>query len=93
MIFQTKPQIALEQIKIALEAGVARGVVLADVGYGVDGGFRSGITAFGLAYVVGVQSTLSVWPPGQKPLPPKPRGGRERTSSQELFCDVHAAKP
>jgi SRSO17 transposase len=58
--FATKPQIALSQIEAALKAGVARGVVLADAGYGVDGGFRARITALGLAYAVGVQPTLSV---------------------------------
>src|SRR6266852_6594430 len=32
--FKTKPQIALEQIRAALQAGVAPGVVLMDAGYG-----------------------------------------------------------
>src|SRR5208337_2491291 len=57
--FQTKPEIALDQIRAALAAGVAPGVLLADAGYGVDGVFRSGVTALGLTYAVGVQSTLS----------------------------------
>jgi SRSO17 transposase len=56
--FQTKPEIALDQIRAAIAAGVARGVLLADAGYGVDSPFRSGITSAGLTYVVGVQSTL-----------------------------------
>lgn len=38
--FQTKPQIALAQIKTAKAEGVAPGAVLADAGYGADGGFR-----------------------------------------------------
>lgn len=58
--FQTKPQIALDQIRAAQAAGVAPGVVLADAGYGVDGAFRAGLSALGLDYVVGVQSKLSV---------------------------------
>ena len=32
--FRTKPQIALEQIEAACEAGLPRGVVLMDAGYG-----------------------------------------------------------
>ena len=71
--FQTKPQIALAQIKKAVEEEVARGVVLADAGYGVDGRFRAGITELGLEYAVGVQSSLTLWAPGTEPLPPSPR--------------------
>ena len=80
--FQTKPEIALEQIKAALEAAVPTGVVLADAGYGVDAKFRSGLTALGRAYVVGVVSELSVWPPGMEPLPPPPWSGRGRTPTR-----------
>jgi SRSO17 transposase len=80
--FRTKPEIAFAQIRTALAAGVAPGVLLADAGYGADGAFRSGVTAGGLAYVVGVQSTLSVWPPGVEPLPPKPWSGRGRPPSR-----------
>ena len=80
--FRTKPEIALAQIRTALAAGVAPGVLLADAGYGVDGAFRAGVTASGLTYVVGVQSTLSVWPPGAEPLPPKLWSGRGRPPSR-----------
>jgi SRSO17 transposase len=80
--FQTKPEIALGQIKAALVGGVARGVVLADPAYGSDGAFRAGVTALGLTYAVGVQSTISLWPPGQEPLPPKPWSGRGRKPSR-----------
>jgi SRSO17 transposase len=41
--FQTKPQIALAQIRAAHAAGVPRACVLADAGYGVDTEFRDGI--------------------------------------------------
>jgi SRSO17 transposase len=80
--FQTKPQIALSQIEAAFEVDVARGVVLADAGYGCDGAFRAGVTALGLTYAMGVQSTLSVWPPGEEPLPPRPWSGRGRKPSR-----------
>src|SRR6516165_9039895 len=42
--FQTKPQIALAQIRAALEAGVPPAPVLADAGYGTDTDFRDGVT-------------------------------------------------
>ena len=80
--FQTKPQIALSQIKAAMKAGVTRGVVLADAGYGCDGAFRAGVTALGLSYAMGAPSTLSVWPPGQVPPPAKPWSGRGRPPSR-----------
>jgi SRSO17 transposase len=71
---QTKPEIALDQIRAALAAKVDRGVVLADAAYGINTEFRDGLTELGLQYVVGVQSTMTVWEPGRRPLPAKPRG-------------------
>jgi SRSO17 transposase len=90
VVFKTKPGIALDQIKAALAAGVAPGVLLADAGYGVDGAFRSGVTASGLTYVVGVQSTLSVWRPDTEPLPPKPWSGQGRPPSRIRRDGEHA---
>jgi SRSO17 transposase len=76
--FQTKPQIALEQIRQAVQDGVTLAPVLADAGYGIDSQFRAGITELGLSYVVGVQSSTSVWAPGKAPLPAKPWRGQGR---------------
>lgn len=81
MVFQTKPQIALGQLRAALEAGVTAPAVLADAAYGTDTDFRDGITALGLPYVVGIQSSTSLWPPGVAPLPPKRWSGRGRPPS------------
>ncbi len=67
--FQTKPEIALEQIRQAVEQKVPVGVVLADAGYGNGTPFRTAITELGLQYVVGVESSTTVWEPGQQPLP------------------------
>jgi SRSO17 transposase len=65
--FKTKPQIALEQLKWACEAGLPRGVALFDPGYGNDAKFRTGVSALGLTYVAGVQSNILVFPPGTGP--------------------------
>jgi SRSO17 transposase len=72
--FQTKSEIALDQIRAAVAAQVTRGVVLADAAYGINTEFREGVTQLELQYVVGVQSSLTVWEPGKQPLPAKPRG-------------------
>src|SRR3954451_22942670 len=72
--FQTKPAIALDQVRAAVAANLDRGVVLADAAYGINTEFRDGLTELNLQYVVGVQSSMTVWQPGQEPLPAKPRG-------------------
>jgi SRSO17 transposase len=72
--FQTKPEIALDQIRAAVAADLDRGVVLADAAYGINTDFRDGLTGLGLQYVVGVQSSMTVWEPGKQPLPAKSRG-------------------
>jgi SRSO17 transposase len=72
--FQTKPEIAMEQIRAAVAAKVTRGIVLADAAYGINTEFRDGLSGLGLQYVVGVQGSMTVWAPGKKPLPAKRRG-------------------
>jgi SRSO17 transposase len=72
--FQTKPAIALDQVRAAVEANLTRGVVLADAAYGINTEFRDGLTELNLQYVMGVQSSMTVWEPGKQPLPAKPRG-------------------
>jgi len=79
--FQTKPAIALDQIRRAVEDGVRKAPVLADAGYGNDSKFRAGITEAGLAYVVGVQGSMTVWPPGKQPLPKKEWKGKGRPTT------------
>jgi SRSO17 transposase len=74
--FKTKPEIALEQIQATCEAGLPRGVVLMDAGYGCNTNLRSGISALALCYVAGVLSQTSVWALGTGPLPPKKWSGR-----------------
>ena len=72
--FQTKPEIALDQIRAAVAADLDRGVVLADAAYGMNTDFRDELGKLKLQYVVGVQSSMTVWAPGTQPLPAKPRG-------------------
>jgi len=89
ILFQTKPEIALDQIRAAVAANVARGVVLADAAYGINTEFRDGLSKLGLQYVVGVQSTMTVWEPGKQPLPAKPRASMGRPPRLLRRSDQH----
>jgi len=76
--FQTKPEIALEQVHWAIEAGLPRGVVLMDAGYGSNTELRSSLTVLGLPYMAGIGPQATVWAPGEEPLPPKKWSGQGR---------------
>lgn len=88
--FQSKPQIAIDQIRQALADGLHPGVVLADAGYGNGGEFRAAITERGLLYTVGIQSNVTFWPPGQEPLPAKSWSGHGRPTSRLQRSPEHA---
>jgi SRSO17 transposase len=89
--FQTKLEIALGQIRQARADGVPQGTVLADPAYGNDTGFREALAGMELGYVVGVQSSTTVWPPGSQPLPPPAwKGGRERPATRVRRDSDHA---
>jgi SRSO17 transposase len=76
--FQTKPAIAVKQIQQAQEEGVSPAPILADAAYGNDSQFREAITELGLNYVLGVQSSTTVWNPDEGPLPKKEWKGTGR---------------
>jgi SRSO17 transposase len=81
--FQTKPEIALDQIRAACTVGLPRGVVLMDAGYGTHIDLREAVTALGLPYIAGILSNTTVWASGTGPLPPKPYvPGRGRPTKQ-----------
>ena len=75
--FETKPQIALQQVRWACEVGLPRGVVLMDAGYGASTELRASIAGLDLLYVAGILPNTSVWA-GEEPLPPKTWSGRGR---------------
>jgi SRSO17 transposase len=92
VVFKTKPQIALDQLRAAHTAGIPLGTVLADAGYGYDSQFCEGMTQLGLLYAVGIQSNVLMWkadailpvqgPDGQKPSRPQLRA--QQISAKEL---------
>jgi SRSO17 transposase len=79
--FQTKWEIALDQIRGAKRKGYPLAPVVADAGYGVVTEFREALDEIGLQYAVGVSSTTTVWtrenpPPAPPQRGPSKRGGR-----------------
>jgi SRSO17 transposase len=78
VVFATKPEIALDQLRAAVAADLPRGVVLMDPGYGHDAKLRAGVSGLGLAYVAGIQSGDIVFDPDAEfePDRPAPREGR-----------------
>ena len=89
IVFETKPEIALEQLRWACKAGLPRGVVLLDAGYGNHTNLRTQISALGLSYAAGILSNSSVWAPGTKPLPPKRWSGRGRPPTRPRRSAKH----
>ena len=82
VVFQTKPEIALAQIRAARERDLCPGVVVADAAYGSDTAWREALTELNLHYAVGVLSSVTVWPPGVTPLPPARYRGRGRVPTR-----------
>ena len=89
VIFKTKPEIALDQIRAALDAGVPPGVVLMDAGYGADTSLREALSALGLAYVAGIQPHTTVWTRTNPPPPVRPWSGRGRPTSRMVRDPDH----
>jgi SRSO17 transposase len=59
---RSKPEIALEELKRVMRAGVSFGAVLADAGYGISAPFRQALSALGLLWAVGTVRIQKVYP-------------------------------
>jgi SRSO17 transposase len=95
IVFKTKPQIALDQIRWACEAGLPRGVVLMDAGYGVDATLRMAMSDLGLTYVAGVLPSTLAWRPGTRPEPGEgaPKKGRRGDSDILSLKEIALSLP
>ena len=78
--FQTKAEIALEQLDLALPWGVPFAFVVADCGYGDNPHFLEGLEKRECLYVCGVESTFGLRLPEElratAEVPPPPQRGR-----------------
>jgi SRSO17 transposase len=59
--FKTKPQLAIQMIRRAVEDGLPKGLLLADAAYGTSGEFRAQIRSLGLHYAVGVEPQTTIF--------------------------------
>jgi SRSO17 transposase len=90
VFFQTKPEIALDQLRTLVLNNLPLGVVLADAGYGNETEFRQGVRDLKLLYVLGVQKSTLVWPPGMHPLAPPEYSGCGRPPKLPRRSPSHA---
>jgi len=80
LAFRTKWQIALDEIRHIVDAGVSFGDVLADAGFGACAAFRQGLSELGLRWAVGVPSDQLVFDASVRVAVPRPPAlGRPRT--------------
>jgi SRSO17 transposase len=90
IVFKTKPEIALEQVRAACAVGVARGVVLMDASYGSNSALRYGISALGLSYVAGIVPTIKVQAVSAGGAPGESLGPRVSAKELALGLPSHA---
>jgi SRSO17 transposase len=77
---RSKLEIALVELKRALNAGVRFRAVVADAGYGISAAFRQALSALGLLWAVGIPRIQKVYPVDVELIwPPAMRGPRRRS--------------
>ena len=87
--FQTKPEIALQQMRQAHADGVPAAVALMDPAYGNNSALRAGISELGQPYVAGILPTTAVRRPGETALPPPAWSGRGRPPKRLHRDEAH----
>lgn len=90
--FERKWELALELLDEALDWGVQEKLVLADAGYGGCREFREEIRARQLHFLMGVQGTTHVWPPGASPQAPQ-RVAHQRGRPRTRYVDESGLQP
>ena len=62
LVFRTKIEMAIDQIRHAAATGLPRGIVLADAAYGGARTFRDALRDLALSYALGIESNTTVVP-------------------------------
>jgi SRSO17 transposase len=87
--FATKGELAWSQIEAALAAGIPRGTVLIDAGYGDEAALRDRLSAHGLIYAVGIRPATAVWWDEHQPASAPLKQGRGRPRTRVLRDETH----
>lgn len=83
VVFRSKPQIALDEVRRIRAAGVRFGDVLADAGYGMSVEFRHALTDMGLKWAVGVMPHQLVYASDVEVRPPPKRKPGRRGATKK----------
>ena len=67
IVYRSRVEMSLRQMKAALDHKVDPGVVLAGINFGGHAEFRAGLDRLGLQYLVNVGADVKVWAPGTAP--------------------------
>ena len=89
IVFATKGELAWTQIEAALAAGIPRGTVLTDAGYGDEAALRDRLSAHGLPYAVGIRPATAVWWEQHQPAPAPVKQVRGRRRTRVLRDETH----
>jgi len=87
--FATKGELAWRQIAAQLSAGIPRGTVLMDAGYGDEAALRDRLSAHGLLYAVGIKPATAVWWDEYQPAPAPVKRARGRRRTRVLRDETH----
>lgn len=84
IVYRSRVEMALRQMKAALEQKVDPGVVLAGIDFGGHTEFRTGLDRLGLQYLVNVGSEVKVWAPGTAAEKSQRNAGQKPVTLQEV---------
>jgi SRSO17 transposase len=87
--FATKGEMARTQIEAQLSAGIPRGPVLMDAGYGDEAALRDWLSARELVYAAGIRPATAVWYDEHQPAPAPVKPGRGRPRTRLVRDETH----
>jgi len=90
LVFRTKIEMAIDQIRHAAATGLPRGIVLADAAYGGARTFRDALRDLDLAYALGIESNTTAVPAAGAAGPAMARARSAKVQAGAVRVDVLA---